>query len=89
MRVIKIGAEWCAGCIVMRPIWKEVEEEAPWLKTEYFDYDQNQAEVEKYEVNDILPTFIFLDKENHEIMRITGERTKDEIMELIEEHKDK
>lgn len=89
MKIIKFGAEWCAGCLVMKPIWQEIEEETPWLETEYYDYDQNQEAAKKYQVNEILPTFVFLDKENQEILRLTGELPKEELMSIIEEHKEK
>ena len=64
MKVIKIGAVWCPGCLVMRPRWAEIEKENPWLKTEYLDFDGDKEEVEKYHVEDgVLPAFIFLDKD--------------------------
>lgn len=42
MKVLKIGAVWCNGCLVMRPRWQEIEKENPWLKTEYFDFDEDK-----------------------------------------------
>lgn len=89
MKVLKFGAVWCSGCLVMKPRWKEVEEENPWLKNEYYDYDNNKDMVEKYKINDNLPTFVFLDKNENEIMRLSGEPSKDELLKLIEEHKNK
>jgi len=34
MKVLKIGAVWCNGCLVMKPRWEELEKENPWLETE-------------------------------------------------------
>ena len=45
MKVIKIGAVWCNGCLVMRPRWQEIETENPWLTTEYFDFDQDSTKI--------------------------------------------
>lgn len=90
MKVVKIGADWCSGCIVMKPRWKEIEEQNPWLKTQYFDFDNDQGQIEKYEVKDKrLPSFIFLDKNEQEILRLHGEIEKEELLSLILKHRDK
>lgn len=89
MKVLKFGAEWCAGCLVMKPRWKEIEVEIPWLKTEYYDYDKEKEMVEKYKINNTLPAFIFLDKNDQEITRLNGEPSKNELLKLIDEFKDK
>jgi thiol-disulfide isomerase/thioredoxin len=90
MKVLKIGAIWCAGCLVMKPIWKKIEASNPWLKTEYFEYDDHPEVVEKYSLESgVLPTFIFLDSENNEILRISGEIEEKHLLELIEENKEK
>jgi thiol-disulfide isomerase/thioredoxin len=90
MKVIKIGAEWCSGCIVMRPRWKKVEEENPWVITEYYDYDESPEIIDKYGLEEAkLPTFIFLDKDDNEIDRKAGEFSVKEITKLILEYKDR
>lgn len=89
MKVIKVGAVWCSGCMIMKPLWQEIEKENPWLETEYYDYDENEEIMEKYNINDRLPVFIFLDKDGKEILRLMGEKSKEEIIKTIEENKDK
>ncbi|HOM78222.1 MAG TPA: thioredoxin family protein [bacterium] len=89
MKVLKFGAVWCPGCLVMRPIWKELEKEYPMLITEYYDFDTEKALVEKYKVNENLPTFIFLDKNEHELVRLSGEVPKKKLAEMIEEYNDR
>lgn len=89
MKVLKFGAEWCAGCIVMKPRWKEIEGELPWLKTEYYDFDKDKEMVGKHKIDKNLPTFVFLDKEGNEILRLHGEPSKEELLKTIEENKDK
>lgn len=90
MKVLKFGAVWCSGCLVMRSAWQEIEKENPWLKTEYFDYDTNNEVVEKYDVKGSkLPVFIFLDKKSKEILRLQGEHDKKELVELINKYKDR
>lgn len=87
MKVLKFGAVWCAGCVVMKPRWKELEEKYPWLETRYYEYDDSQEEVAKWNIGENLPVFIFVDKNDNEITRLTGEVPKETLEELIEKYK--
>lgn len=89
MKVLKFGAVWCAGCLVMKPRWKEIEAENPWLKTEYYDYDIDKKMVEKYSINKILPTFVFLDDQDNEFLRLSGEVKKNKLVQIIKENQSK
>jgi len=89
MKVLKFGAAWCPGCLVMRPMWQKIEKENPWLRNEYYDYDQDKKDVEKWKIDETLPTFIFIDKDEKELFRLQGERSKRELEKLLLENKDK
>ena len=89
MKVLKFGAVWCPGCLVMRPMWQEIEKENPWLKNEYFDYDQGKEAVQKWNIDETLPTFVFVDKNEQELFRLQGEISKRELLKLLLENKDK
>jgi len=89
MKVLKFGAVWCPGCLVMKPRWKEIEEENSWLKNEYYDFDENKDMVKKYKIDDILPIFVFLDKNGKEFLRLRGEVEKKELIEILNKNKDK
>lgn len=90
MKVLKFGAVWCNGCLVMRPRWQELEKEHPWLTTQYFDFDKDKDAVEKYGIaSGVLPVFIFLDKNGNEILRLSGEVEKDKLLTVITQNKDK
>lgn len=89
MKVLKFGAVWCSGCLVMKPRWAELEKEHSWLKTEMYDYDNNKEMVEKHKIDENLPTFIFLDKNENEFLRLQGEIEKSKLVEIILENKDK
>lgn len=89
MKVVKFGAVWCSGCLVMKPRWAEIEAENPWLQTEMHDFDQDKEAVEKYSINDTLPTFVFLDKNDNEFLRLNGEIDKDKLIDIINKNKDK
>lgn len=86
MKVLKFGAIWCSGCLVMKPRWREVEAENPWLETRYFEYDDSPEEVKKWAVGNNLPVFIFLDKNGNELARLTGEASKQELLVLIQKY---
>lgn len=88
MKVLKFGAVWCPGCIIMKPRWKEIEEENLWLNTEYYDYDEKEEIAKKWNVTSILPVFIFLDNNNKEVLRLNGEQSKKNLLELINKYKD-
>jgi len=89
MKVLKIGASWCQGCLVMKPRWAEIEQENSWLETEMYDYDEDKETIEKYNISKELPCFIFLDKQGNELLRLYGEVEKEKLVAFINEHKDK
>jgi len=90
MKVFKIGAVWCSSCLVMRPRWQKIEKENPWLKTEYYDFDQDREKIVDYEIKSAkLPVFVFLDKKGKEFLRLHGEKSKKELIEIILKNKDK
>jgi thiol-disulfide isomerase/thioredoxin len=88
MKVLKIGAEWCPECVIMKPRWAEIESELSWLQTEYFDYDQNPEIKEKYKINHV-PTFIFLDEQENEFLRLKGIVEKEDLLKILNENKNK
>ncbi|NLH44965.1 MAG: thioredoxin family protein [Acholeplasmataceae bacterium] len=90
MKVLKFGAVWCNGCLVMRPRWGEIEKENHWMKTEYFDFDKDKDAVNKYGIDSgVLPVFVFLDKDDKEILRLSGEVEKKDLIREINTNKDK
>lgn len=89
MKVIKIGAIWCSGCLVMKPRWKNIEAQNSWLQTEYYDFDERPDICEQYHVQgEKLPVFIFLDKNGAELERKHGEISEKDINELITKYKE-
>lgn len=85
MKLIKFGAVWCPGCLVMRPILKEVKEEFPLLDITEYDYDLDEEEVLKYNVGSKLPVIIMIDSSGTEVKRLIGEKKKQEIIDFIKE----
>lgn len=81
MKIIKINAIWCSGCLAMKKVWKEVLEEYPNLDIINLDYDMDEDEVMKYNPGEVLPVTIFKDGDREE--RLIGEKTKEEIIERL------
>ena len=82
MKVLKIGAKGCPGCVIMKPRWDQIEKENPWLKTEYFDADLQKDQLAQYKIDE-LPTFIFLDDQGNELERRKGIVSKDALLKII------
>lgn len=82
MNIVKIGAMWCPGCIVMHKTWVKIEQEYPDIEITTYDLDMDSEEVEKYEVGSTLPVIIFY-KDNTEYKRLIGEKKYDDIENII------
>lgn len=83
MKVVKIGASWCSGCIIMKKRWEEIEKLRT-FESEYYDFDIYEDMLkEKYNIGDKLPIFIFLD-DNKEVKRLIGEPSIDDILKVLD-----
>lgn len=82
MKIIKINAMWCPGCLISKSIWNDIETKFPNNEYISLDYDMDEEEVNKYNVGDILPVVILI-KDDKEIKRIIGEKSKKEILDEI------
>ena len=86
MKIIKIGAIWCPGCLVMKKIWNNILKEES-LDIIELDYDMDSAEVNKYNVGNVLPVVIFVDDNGNELDRLIGEQKEDKLMEVIDKYR--
>ena len=86
MRIIKIGALWCPGCLVMKKVWNKITNDYPNLDIVNLDYDMNSNEVQKYEAGKVLPIVIFVDEDNHELERLIGEQSEDTLRRMIDKY---
>lgn len=83
MRIIKINAIWCSGCLAMKKTWQTIKEKYPDIEIIEYDYDIDEKQIEKYNIGNILPVAIFQKKEKEK--RLIGEKTKEEIEKVIQE----
>ena len=86
MKIIKIGAVWCPGCLVMKKVWKNIIKDNNNLNIIELDYDFDSEGVNKYNPGKILPIVIFMDKDNHEVERLIGEKSEKELREAISKY---
>lgn len=84
MKVIKINAIWCSGCLIMNKVWNNIQKEKN-VETIELDYDMDEEEVAKYNIGNILPVFIFMDNNDQELLRVIGEKKESEMLDIINE----
>ena len=84
MKIIKINAMWCPGCLITKSIWQEIEKEYPSHEYINLDYDLDEEKIAKYKIGDIL-TVVIIENDNQEIKRIIGEKNKKEILKELED----
>lgn len=82
MKVVKINAIWCSGCLVMNNVWNKILEKYN-IETIELDYDMDEEEVLKYNPGDVLPVFIFF-KDEKEVDRVVGEISYNKMEKIIE-----
>ncbi len=85
MKVIKIGAMWCPGCIVMHKVWDKINKEYPNIEVKSLDLDMDEEEVKKYNIGDTLPVIIFY-KDDTELERLIGEKKFEDIESVIKKY---
>ena len=81
MRVVKIGAVWCNGCLVMNNVWNKVLKNKD-IDTKALDIDMDEEEVKDYNIGDTLPVFIFYSGDK-EVKRVVSDKF------IIEHHPDR
>ncbi len=83
MKVVKINAIWCSGCLIMNNVWNKILKNYN-IETITLDYDVDEEEVKKYDVGNILPVFIFYDGDK-EVKRVVGELSYNEMEKVVKE----
>lgn len=83
MKIIKISAIWCTGCLITNKNLKKIKEEYPTIEIIDLDYDMDEDEIKKYNIGKTIPILIF-EKDNNEVLRLVGEKNYQEIKNAIE-----
>ena len=87
MKIIKISAIWCPGCLVMKKVWKKILNDYQDLNIQELDYDMDSEEVAKYNPGKVLPVTIFLDNNGKELTRLIGEQKENIIKDNIDKYR--
>ena len=83
LKLIKIGAIWCSGCLVMNNVISKTLKNYSIDFVEY-DIDMDEEEAKAYQPGDVLPVFIVLDG-NTEVTRFAGEYSYDAFVQKLTE----
>ena len=83
MKLIKIGAIWCSGCLVMNNVISKMLKNYSVDYQEY-DIDMDEEGASSYNPGDILPVFIVM-KDNQEVHRFSGEYSYDEFISKLKD----
>ena len=86
MQIIKIGAVWCPGCLVMNKIWNNIKNNYE-IDILELDYDMDSDKVASYNVGQILPVIIFVSSKGEELERLIGEEKENVIVDRIEKYR--
>ena len=85
-KILKMSATWCFPCKVYGKTFEEVSKNESYKDNcfEEIDVEENEEITEEYGVRS-LPTTIFLDEKDNELLRLTGNITKNELENKINE----
>ena len=81
MKLVRISSMWCTSCIVTKSDWDNIKEN---YEYEEYDYDMDEDKVKEFDVGKILPVIIVF-KDDKEVLRIVGEKKKEEIEKMLGE----
>jgi thioredoxin 1 len=79
--VLYFTADWCNPCKKVKPIVEELNKEQIIARFFIIDVDEELEMASDFEVRSI-PTFVLI-KDNQEIARTTGAKTKEQLLEFI------
>ena len=79
--ILYFTADWCNPCKQTRPIVEELNREQIMAKFFIIDVDSEIEMAKDFEIRSV-PTFVVM-KDNKEIHRVTGAKTRQQLEELI------
>lgn len=82
MKLVRISSMACTSCILTRPIWEDLKKD--YNNFDFIEYDYDLDDISEYNVGNVIPVIIII-KDEKEVKRIIGEKTKKDIYNAIEE----
>ena len=81
MNILKFFGSWCNPC---KALSKSLEDAG--IEHQSIDVDENEELTEKYNVRSV-PTIVVLDKDDNEVGRFVGPRTKEQLLEELNKYR--
>lgn len=80
--ILDFWAAWCGPCQVLMPVMEEIAQEERQIKICKINVDEEPELARRYKIQTI-PTLVYI-KEGKIVDRMSGVRSKGEIVEIIE-----
>ncbi|MCI5951288.1 MAG: thioredoxin [Anaerostipes sp.] len=80
--ILDFWAAWCGPCQVLMPVMEEIAQEERQIKICKINVDEEPELARRYKIQTI-PTLVYI-KEGEIVDRMSGVRSKGEIVEIIE-----
>lgn len=77
--LVVVSAVWCPSCLILKKQLKKIKQEYSDIEINLLDYDLDEDEVKKYDVDETLPVMICNNK------KLIGEKKYEEIIEFLKE----
>ena len=77
--LVVVSAVWCPSCLILKKQLKKIKQEYSDIEINLLDYDLDEDEVKKYDVDETLPVMICNNK------KLIGEKKYEEIVEFLKE----
>lgn len=88
MKLEIISATWCSSCLIMNKHIKKIQKDFPTISITKTDYDIDEERVAKLSIGDILPVIIVYNQNNTEMTRIVGEKSYNELINIMNKYKE-
>ena len=86
MKIVQFHAMWCSACLIMKSRFGKIKDSiSKDIEVLEYDYEMDDTEVQKWQIGNVLPVYIFLNEEGKEVKRICGEWTESELLQEIEQ----
>lgn len=87
MKIIRVSATWCTSCIVTYSDFLSCQKKYPEYEYIEYDYDIDEDVVKTFQIGDIIPVLIAIDKNGKEVSRLVGEKKEKDIIAWVEQVK--
>lgn len=88
VKIIKLGAVWCAPCRMLSPIFHKISEMKEFEGIDFYDLDidddDNYEIVSKYQIRSV-PTILVLDENNEIVRKFVGAIPENQLVSMLKD----